>query len=114
MQEAAINDLALMVPKRFRDVARAQMANVPLPERLPPYRAVLVDPSGLLWVVVTESGDPETRLFAFDRNGRHVAEAIVPHGMRVFEVGPDYILGAREDKDGEQHVEVWRLRRPSR
>lgn len=114
MQEAAINDLALMVPKRFRDVAKQQMANVPLPERLPPYRTVLVDPSGLLWVVVTESGDPETRLLAFDRNGRHVAEAIVPDGMRVFEVGRDYILGAREDKDGEQHVQVWRLRRTTR
>lgn len=113
-QEAAIRDLALAVPRRFRDAARAQMRNVPLPERLPPYRQILLDPRGLLWVVVTESGDPETRLLAFDREGRPVARAVVPIGMRVFEVGLDYVLGAREDHDGEQHVQVWRLRRPAR
>lgn len=114
MQEAAINDLVLAVPRRFRDVARAQMRNVPLPERLPPYRQVVVDPLGIVWVVVTESGDPETRLLAFDGFGRHIGVAVVPNGLRVFEVGRDYVLGAREDQDGEQHVQVWRLRRPSR
>ena len=114
MQEAAINDLALAVPRRFRDVAKAQMQNVPLPERLPPYRQIVVDPLGIVWVVVTESGDPETRLLAFDRSGRTIGVAVVPDGMRVFEVGHDYILGAREDQDGEQHVQVWRLRRASR
>ena len=113
MREAAINDLLLMVPKRARAIAKAQMADVPMPERLPPYRGVFADPLGLLWVVVTESGDPETRLLAFDQTGRLKAEAVVPNGMRVFEVGRDYILGAREDADGEQHVQVWRLRRPA-
>lgn len=112
MHEAAINDLLLMVPKRARPIARAQMADVPMPERLPPYRGVFADPLGLLWVVVTESGDPQTRLLAFDPGGRLRAESIVPNGLRVFEVGRDYILGAREDPDGEQHVQVWRLRRP--
>lgn len=114
LQEAAINDLALAVPKRFRDVAKAQMRDVPLPEFLPPYRQIVVDPIGVLWIVVTESGDPETRLLAFDRHGRHVGVAVVPNGMRVFEMGRDYILGAREDADGEQHVQVWRLNRPGR
>jgi hypothetical protein len=90
------------------------MRNVPLPERLPPYRQILVDPLGLLWVTVTESGDPETRLLALDRDGRTASVVIVPNGMRVFEVGLDYVLGAREDVAGEQHVQVWRLRRPTR
>lgn len=90
------------------------MRNVPLPEQLPPYRQILLDPRGLLWVAVTASGDPETRLLAFDREGRPAATAAVPNGMRVFEVGLDYVLGAREDADGEQHVQVWRLRRPTR
>lgn len=113
LREAAVNDLALAVPRRFRDVAKAQMRNVPLPERLPPYRQILVDPLGVVWVVVTESGDSDTRLLAFDRSGRSRGIAVVPNGMRVFEVGRDHVLGAREDQDGEQHVQVWRLRRPA-
>ncbi|HEX6315340.1 MAG TPA: hypothetical protein VFZ73_10800 [Gemmatimonadaceae bacterium] len=70
--------------------------------------------AGLLRVVVNESGDQETRLLGFDRDGRSAGSAAVPVGMRVFDVGRDYILGAREDRDGEQHVMVWRLHRSSR
>jgi hypothetical protein len=113
LQEAAINDLALAVPKRFRDMAKAQMRDIPLPKQLPPYRNITVDPDGLLWVVLSESGEPETRLMAFN-DGRPVAEVVVPNGMRVFEVGRDYVLGAHEDPTGEQHVQVWRLRRQAR
>jgi hypothetical protein len=51
---------------------------------------------------------------AFDHSGRNIGVAVVPNGMRVFEIGLDYVLGAREDHDGEQHVQVWRLRRPTR
>lgn len=83
-----------------------------IPETLPPYTAVLVDPEGILWVVVGAPGDPTTRLLGAGDDGTIVADLEVPREMRIFEIGVDYVLGSVLDDSGLRHVRAYRLRRP--
>jgi hypothetical protein len=109
--EAAAGVFLSIVPSQVREAARTWILGVPIPERLPPYTALLTDDGGLLWVVLSVPGDPTTRLRAIRENGTVVADVTVPVNLSVFEVGADYILGAREDENGEPHLMVFRLRR---
>jgi hypothetical protein len=61
--------------------------------------------------VLSVPGDPTTRLRAIRENGTVVADVTVPVNLSVFEVGADYMIGAREDENGEPHLMVFRLRR---
>lgn len=100
-----------MVPAQSRERARIPVMAAPLPSRLPTPSGVLVDPSGVVWAVLTSPGGPDTRLRALRSDGSHAADVTVPINVTVFEVGVDYILGAYTDADDEPHVVVFRLRR---
>jgi hypothetical protein len=110
--ERAIDGMtALVTEKGFRDNLKRQMLEIPMPEYLPAYSAILADPAGIPWVVTSAPGDPETRLRAIGETGTVLGEVRLPVEMRVLEVGTDYLLGVREDDGGEQHVVLYRIRR---
>jgi hypothetical protein len=109
--ERAIDEMLPLFPGPIRAGIRQRMLALPLPERLPAYSAVLVDPHATLWVVASVPGDPDTRLLAVNPAGRQAADLRLPVRIRVFEVGPDYILAGYEDSNDEPHVAVFRLRR---
>lgn len=108
--EHAIDGLVGPMPTReMRESGRQQMLRIPAPEYLPVYSTVHTDPSGTLWVNVSAPGDPTTVLRAISSDGRLLGEVSVPKGLRVFEVGADYVLGRYHDSDGEQHVTAYRF-----
>ena len=53
---------------------------------------------GVLWTVF----DPEGRVMGFVET---------PEGVRVFEIGADYLLGTVRDELGVEYVRVWGLGR---
>ena len=95
----------------MRRAMEAQLANLPLPDALPPYSAVLVDSEGLLWVHRSVPGDVASDLSVLSQDGRWVADVRIPSYVRIFEIGRDDIVGANLSADGEPQVSVWRLRR---
>jgi hypothetical protein len=94
-----------------REQGRQLYAEMAMPNTVPPHREMAVDPQGLLWVVVSPLGDPQTRILALDPEAGVPWEVSVPEDLTLFEVGNDYILGSFEDASGFQHVVAYRLHR---
>ena len=109
--DAAAEQSAGMAPSAMRQSIKEQMMAVPMPENLPSYSSLLVDSENLLWVNASAPGDSETHLRAVQPNGSVRADVTIPLSLTVYEIGRDYILGSYEDKDGEPHVVMYRLRR---
>jgi hypothetical protein len=85
-----------------------------------PYPAVkpahgrIVASSEEIWI---QEGDPETtpdsdRWFVFDREGNFLGSIQVPEGLRITDIGPDYVIGVRTDELDVPTVERFGLTRP--
>lgn len=100
----------------FRDAAARSgigqmLRRMPMPELMPAYLALLPDPAGVLWVVMSIPGDSTTWLRGLSTDSELVADLHLPGEVQVFEVGMDYLLGSTEGADGTPHVVQYRLRR---
>jgi hypothetical protein len=111
LMEAAVDNSVSWAPASARAQMKEAMLQVPPPALLPPYKSIHAENDGTLWVVTSFPGDSTTELRGFSSNGSPIASLSVPVGLRVFEVGADYVLGAREDENGEERVVVYRYRR---
>ncbi len=100
-----------MVPTQMRDGARKWVLAIPMPMKLPPFTGLYVDPVGALWVVLSAPGDADTRLRSYATDGRVLGNITIPVNLNVFEVGANYVLGAREDANGEQYVSIYSFQR---
>jgi hypothetical protein len=111
--ERAVDALVMALGNRDERarMRRLMLERGHLPEYLPPYSALLTDPRGTLWVVLSVSGDPDTRLRGLDHEGRVVADLRVPADVKVFEVGHNYLLTLLADVDGQPHVALYRFAR---
>jgi hypothetical protein len=109
--EAAVLEAMLDAPPNAREQFGAFARSVPAPERLPAVQRMFADPAGLLWFVVSQPGERETRLRAYRSTGEAVASLTVPVAMLVFEVGDEHVLGRTEDAEGEQSVVLYRFTR---
>ena len=109
--ERAAQKLLSLMPGQMRETARTWVLGIPMPAKLPPYTGLFSDPDGLVWAVLSVPGDKDTQLRAHRATGQVVADVRVPVNLVVFEIGAGYILGVREDADGEQHVVMYRLHR---
>jgi hypothetical protein len=87
--------------------------NSKVPENLPLYTALAVDPEGLLWVVLSSPGDGETRFQVVDPNGPILGEFRIPRDLELFEVGSDYVLGRIYDTNDVPGIALYRFRRGS-
>jgi hypothetical protein len=83
-----------------------------LPHRLPPFRGLLSDSEGLLWMegYRVETNKPG-RYFVFTVDATHLATVPVPAGFRALEIGLDYLLGVGTDADGVERVVIYGLTR---
>ena len=81
--------------------------DMPLVEAYPAFSEILSDRAGYLWV-------REYRTAAwtvFDPEGRVQGLVETPSGLRIFEIGEDYILGWVYDELGVEYVQLWSLSR---
>ncbi len=112
--ERAIDNLLAQLPggtAQVRDMFKQRLMAIPMPEHLPSYSDLFVDPDGLLWAVTSAPGDEHTDLQVVAPSGQEVGSLRLPLEMRVLEIGRSYILGAYLGEDGQEHVAVYHLRR---
>lgn len=88
--------------------------DMPSPETRPAYAAMLVDPTGAVWLRpfrgTSEDGGPEHWL-VLGPDGAWLGSVEITEDFRVMEIGIDEILGVWTDGMDVQHPQVLRLRR---
>jgi len=98
-----------------RDAARAfwqgLFPHITFPQTMPAYRRLLVDSEGYFWVEgYRRPRDDVPRWTVFAPDGRMLGTLTLPTGLRVFEIGADYVLGVWRDELDVEHVRLHELR----
>lgn len=84
-----------------------------LPERMPAYAGLAIDRQGGLWVREYRppwGAGPEA-WSVFSPEGRWLGTVDLPDGFRATDIGPDWILGVRQDALEVEHVELYEIER---
>lgn len=100
------------LPDGERTAALNQVRGMPMVDSYPAFAGIMSDRAGYLWVReywVPEAEGPVWSVF--DPEGRVQGLVETPPGLRLFEIGEDYLLGWRNDELGVEQVEVWALSR---
>lgn len=94
---------------------RRMLAELPMPERMPAYAAILADRSGGLWVQEYPAAEEDpVRWTVFDPEGRQLGTLTLPPRFRLTDAGDDYVLGVAHDELDVQQVRMYRLDRRRR
>lgn len=90
---------------------RRQFEEQPWPERLPAFTDLIADRAGHLWLREFDELPPDTthRWLVFDGGGRLLGRVSFPQGLRVYEIGEDYVLGVARNELDEERVVQHRL-----
>jgi hypothetical protein len=100
------------LPPSVKGELRRGMDAMPLPASHPAFTELLCDSEGLLWVALpANSGATVVYWDVFDRSGILHAVVGLPPGLKVLDIGPDYVLGVSRDDLDVEYVELRRLDR---
>ncbi len=111
-EEKTIEDLAELEDNDLSRAFRREMADAPIPDFHPAFGEIYVDDLGFLWVEETRpTEETPRRCSVFDGQGRLVAWAGLPDGLRITEIGPDHVLGSFADELNVQYLRMYRLTR---
>lgn len=86
------------------------LEKAPFPALKPAFSRLLVDRTGALWVLMPGAGNSWT---VFAPDGTWLGTVTTPEGLRVDEIGPDYVLGVWRQRHGQERVRVYPLTRGS-
>lgn len=94
------------------DYWRQLFGKMPIPDELPAFQSIQVDELGWIWTEVFQ-GDPTQpkEWVVFDPDGWAQGTMQTPPGLRVDQIGVDYILGVTTDDLGVEYVRMHRLTR---
>jgi hypothetical protein len=84
---------------------------VPLPDSLPTHGRLVLDRAGTLWVQAYTVLDEEEFWYVFDARGRWLGEVRPPVGLRITDIGEDYLLGVMRDSLDTERVTMFGLQR---
>lgn len=85
---------------------------VPLPEVFPTFDTLVVDTQEWVWARTYEFKEsPSRKWLLFDPEGRGRGTVDVPAGLRIHQIGEDFILGVRRDEWGVEYVRRFALTR---
>ena len=105
-------------PEEQRAERRRQLhemfEDVPLPETHSAFVTAMADALDHLWVQehnLPGEGGANPLWTVFDPEGRVLGFVETPGGLRIHEVGEDYILGRATDDLGVEYAQVWSLSR---
>ena len=107
---ATIPDLPPEVVER----ARKSFEPTPRAETFPAFSTVLSDAVGNLWVREFDfprEERPAPLWTVFDPDGRVLGFIETPKGLRIGQIGEDYILGHHRDELDVEYVQLWPLER---
>jgi hypothetical protein len=101
------------VPAEKKAEIRGYFESWPRAQNKPWISALIVDDRGFLWA---ERYEPYWSKVArtwevFDTAGRNVASITFPAGLRVHQIGADFVLGVWKDDFDVEHVRIYSLRR---
>lgn len=86
--------------------------DIPFHSSLPAFADLVTDADGFLWVLdYTRAGDDTRRWTVFGTDGRALGSVETPPGLRVLDIGHDYVLGVWQDALDVEHVRLHELRR---
>jgi hypothetical protein len=105
VEEADDSDQARQFRRMFREA--------PIPDYHPAHGSIYVDALGYLWVEEYRLPDEAVRnTIIFDPDGRMVGSVVLPSGLRILEIGEDYLLGRDADDLGVESLHLYQLTRP--
>ena len=84
--------------------------SLPMSEFVPAYVRMIVDYGGNIWLQRYYLDSEKERINdILAPDGRWLGTVTLPAGLRVLQVGPDFLLGWRRDESDVEHVVVHRL-----
>ncbi|HUF69780.1 MAG TPA: hypothetical protein VMM79_14145 [Longimicrobiales bacterium] len=83
------------------------MANLPWAETLPAWRDLRGDEAGNLWVSEDAGTGASTNWNVFGPDGQWLTPIGLPDGVRILELGDDYLLGLWLDELDIEHVRMY-------
>ena len=107
---ATIPDL----PPAIAEQARKSLGSTPLAKTFPAFSTILSDAAGNLWVREYDfprEERPAPLWTVFDPEGRVLGFIETPQGLRIGQIGEDYILGHARDELDIEYVQMWPLER---
>lgn len=107
---ATIPDL----PPEMVEQARKLLESTPLAQTFPAFSRILSDAAGSLWVREYDfprEERPAPLWTVFDPDGRVLGFIETPEGLRIGQIGEDYILGHYRDELDVEYVQLWPLER---
>ena len=102
------------LPPGFVDRARQSLQSTPLARTFPAFSTVLADETGHLWVREYDlPGEerPAPLWTVFDPEGHVLGFIETPPGLRIHQIGEDYMLVHTRDELDIEYVQVWPLER---
>jgi hypothetical protein len=104
--------LAWMAEGEVKSAALATYGEMPLPDRMPVFQALVADDEGWIWAELYRIGASEVAEWrVFDDAGRGRGTVEMPADLRVLQIGSDFILGLWQDDFRVEHVQLYELTR---
>ncbi len=97
---------------RVRQAVEEQYELTPFPEKWPAFSALVVDQQGNVWTARSGPSSQSTTWDVFDPTGRWLGPVRLPTGLRITDIGDDYVLGVWRDVDDVEHVQLYDLIKP--
>jgi hypothetical protein len=96
-----------------RSALRDQVEVAPFPETFPAFASLMVDDAGRLWVENYRlPGESDVVYSVFGDEGELLGAVRVPLGLRIYEIGNDYVLGRWRDELDVEHIRLHELVKP--
>ena len=111
---AGIEEPMRMEIQMRREQVLKSFGSTPLAEAFPAFSTILSDAAGNLWVREYDfprEERPAPLWTVFDPEGRVLGFIETPKGLRIGQIGEDYILGHFRDELEVEYVQVWALER---
>lgn len=98
------------IPAASRPTIRRHHSAAPFPETLPAFADLKADRDANLWVMEYPRNELAShRWVVFDPSGFPLATVATPAGLRIDDIGSDYVLGLVRDELGVEYVRLYRL-----
>lgn len=95
---------------RLHTIDAQMLAEAPYPREMPPFTDLKADAEGNLWLQGPKNpSEPDARWIVLSPEGRVRGVVLLPGGLAVQEIGPDWVLGITMDENGLQHVRLYTL-----
>lgn len=89
------------------------LASLPFPERKGYFAGLRMDSGGNAWVERHPAPGADTPWDVFDPEGRLLGTVTTPAGLRVTQIGADFVVGVWTDELDVPHVRVHRIEKPA-